>query len=75
MAPEAIKKKIEENLEGSSVQIFDPRNDGVHLEAEVTYAGFQGKSLLEQHRLVMDILKEEFQSELHALALNTKVEG
>ena len=67
-----IKQKIERGLPGSHVEILDPRHDGVHIKAVVTYTGFKGKKLLEQHRMVYDTLKEELKEEVHALALETK---
>ncbi len=71
MAIEEIKTKIETGLPGAQVKILDPMNDGVHLKAEVRYAGFSGKKLLEQHRMVMSTLKEELKGDLHALAVET----
>ncbi len=73
MQIEQIKQLIQLSLPEAEVEIFDPMNDGVHLKASVAYAGFAGKSLLEQHRMVMNALKNEFQGDLHALALETKV--
>ena len=35
-------------------------------------AAFAGKSLVQQHRLVYGLLKEELDGGLHALALKTK---
>ena len=71
-----IKKKIvikvSEALPGASVEVLDPYNDGVHLKASVVYDGFRDKSLLEQHRMVMNALKTELSGELHALALETR---
>lgn len=69
-----IKAKIEAGLPGSAVVIEDPRRDGVHIKAVVTWSGFEGKSLIEQHRMVNDTLKEELKEELHALGIQTKVE-
>ena len=74
MAPDDIKAKIETGLPGAEVEILDPMNDGVHLKACVRYTGFAGKKLLEQHRMVMGLLKEELGGELHALALETRTE-
>ena len=73
MSPEDLKARIAKGLPGAEVEIFDPMNDGVHLKACVSYAGFTGKGLLEQHRMVMGLLSEELKGELHALALETKV--
>ena len=67
-----MKKRIEDGLAGSQVEILDPRRDGVHLKAIVTYKGFEGKSMIEQHRMVYALLEEELKGELHALALQTQ---
>jgi stress-induced morphogen len=75
MTPQEIQQKIEQELPGSKVEVLDPRKDGVHLKAIVTYKGFSGKSLLEQHRMVYDTLREELKKEVHALALETRDEG
>ncbi|MCB1173003.1 MAG: BolA/IbaG family iron-sulfur metabolism protein [Leptospiraceae bacterium] len=69
---ESIRQRIEKTLPGAIVEVLDPRRDGVHLQARVTYAGFAGKTLLEQHRMVYDGLAEELKGgDLHALALET----
>ncbi|XDD44952.1 BolA/IbaG family iron-sulfur metabolism protein [Leptospira sp. WS39.C2] len=69
-----IQKKIEEGLPGCKVEILDPYRDGVHIKAVVTYNGFNGKGLIEQHRMVYATLKEELKEEIHALALETRSE-
>ena len=74
MSPQDIKAKIEEELPGSKVEVEDPYNDGVHLKAKITYDGFSGKSLIKQHQMVYDILRDSFnQNYLHALNLETLV--
>ncbi|MBI5798068.1 BolA/IbaG family iron-sulfur metabolism protein [Candidatus Woesearchaeota archaeon] len=69
---EEIKQKIEAGLPGAKVEMLDPRRDGVHLKAMVSWHGFKGKSLIEQHKMVYAALKEELKEELHALSLETK---
>ncbi|WP_061270687.1 BolA family protein, partial [Leptospira interrogans] len=54
--------------------ILDPYKDGVHIKAIVIYKGFEGKSILEQHRMVYETLKEELKQEVHALALETRIQ-
>ncbi len=44
-----------------------------HLEIIVTSKNFEGLGLLEQHQMVMDLLKEEFKDKLHAVKIKTKV--
>ena len=75
-----VKEKLEAELEGSLVEIVDDSAahaghgaSGAHLSVRVTFAGFEGKPLLEQHRMIYDILDEEMGKEIHALAIKTKV--
>ncbi len=77
----AIQQKLSQALPGAKIEIIDHSAShiehhpvGVHLEVQITYAGFAGKSLMEQHRLVNDILAEELKSgQIHALRIKTKV--
>jgi len=66
-----IEEKIKEAIPDAEVQILDPRNDGVHLEAVVVARTFENLTMIQQHRLVMEALKELFETGLHALALKT----
>ena len=68
---EAIKDIIQTELPDATVLVSDPHNDGEHFEAVVICPSFEGKSLVQQHRLVMGPLKEAFASAVHALALKT----
>lgn len=71
---EEIKHKIEESLPGCNAEVLDPRHDGKHLKAIVTFEGFEGKTLIEQHRMVMNALKNDIKKDfIHALSLETKV--
>ncbi|HEU4402140.1 MAG TPA: BolA family protein, partial [Candidatus Polarisedimenticolia bacterium] len=44
---------------------------GGHFEVLVVSAAFEGKALLEQHRLVNDALHELIGGEIHALSIKT----
>ena len=46
--------------------------DGEHLQAIVVYEGFKGKSLIDQHRMVTDPIKDELKGPVHALSIQTK---
>lgn len=72
MTLSAIKARIESSLPGAQVEILDPFQDGVHIKAIVVYDGFSGKTLVQQHRMVYDCLKEELKEEIHALGLETR---
>lgn len=67
-----IQSKIEQGLPGSQVTILDPYHDGVHITAVVVYSGFEGKTMIEQHRMVYATLSQELKSEIHALGLETR---
>ena len=67
-----LKLKIQESVPESEVYILDPMNDGVHLEAIVVSSQFEAKPLVQQHRMVMNPLKNSFQTDvMHALGLKT----
>lgn len=70
---EMLKKSIEENLTGAVVELWDTRNDGHHFQAKVVWEGFEGKSLVEQHKLVYAALDKELKAGLHAISIKTKV--
>jgi acid stress-induced BolA-like protein IbaG/YrbA len=65
-----IKNLIETGLPGSQAMIVG--DDGSHFEGTVVCADFEGKSTLEQHRMVYGTLGDRMQTgEIHALALRT----
>ncbi|MCH9633056.1 MAG: hypothetical protein S4CHLAM6_14070 [Chlamydiae bacterium] len=68
---EQIKKIILEQMQDAFVVVSDPQDDGTHLEAIVVSNEFSAMSLVGQHRRVMNLLKESFNKDLHALKLKT----
>jgi len=48
---------------------------GGHFEVVVVSAVFEGKSLLDRHRMVNDALREMIGREIHALGLRTLAPG
>lgn len=69
---EEIKKLIEEAIPGAKVEVNSP--DEKHYQATVTSSEFNGKSLVEQHQMVLDALKEALKERLHAISIKTRVE-
>ena len=72
-----LEKKIIEELIKSSIPdakviIEDLRGDGDHYSATVISKTFDGKSKIEQHKMVYNSLKGRMGNELHALAIKTK---
>jgi len=69
METDRIKSLIEARLPGARV---DVTGDGRHFEALVVSDAFEGKSLIQRHRMVMEAVKAELASEeLHALSIKT----
>ena len=67
-----IERLIKESLPDSLVDIQDLAGDGNHYSATVTSSAFNGKTKIEQHRIVYAALKGKMGNELHALEIKTK---
>ena len=66
-----IELKIKEKIKTSHLEVIDLRG-GDHIQAIVVSPEFENKSLVEQHKIVYDILSDEMKSnEIHALTLKT----
>lgn len=66
-----IQALIETALPGATVVVEDLVGDGDHLQAIVVTNLFEGKTLLQQHQMVYNPLKETLKEKLHALGLKT----
>ena len=67
---ELIKEIIQENIP-DAVCHFE--GDSCNLKLTVTSKLFQDMSLIDQHKVIMKLLENHFQSgELHALSLETR---
>ncbi len=71
MTPEEIRSRILEAMPDAQVEVQDLTGGGDHFQVTVVSSGFEGKSLLERHRLVNAALEEEMKGKIHALALKT----
>jgi acid stress-induced BolA-like protein IbaG/YrbA len=70
METEKVKQLIEAGLPGARVEVT---GDGRHFEALVVSEVFEGKSLVQRHRMVMNTVNEQIASdELHALSIKAK---
>ena len=66
-----IAQMIRTGLPDAEVDVSG--DDGVHFEAVVRCASFEGKSTLQRHRLVYATLGELMGNEIHALGLRTEL--
>jgi stress-induced morphogen len=72
-SPEDIKQRIEASIPGASAEVEDYTGGGDHFRATVTATAFEGRSRIEQHRLVYDVFGKEIGGAIHALSLKTQV--
>ena len=68
---EEIKSLIKESMPDAEISIKDLVGDENHYSATIKSKIFNGKSKIEQHKLVYKALKGKMGNELHALALDT----
>ena len=72
ITPEKIKSVLEKALPGSTIETRDLTGGGDHWQVIIVSPAFEGKGLVEQHRMVNEALKDEMGDQrIHALALKT----
>ena len=69
---EEIKKLIISSIPDASIDIKDLVGDSNHYSAKITSKIFNGKSKIEQHKLVYKSLQGKMGNELHALSITTE---
>ena len=69
---EEIKKLITTSIPDASIEIKDLMGDSNHYSANITSKIFNGKSKIEQHKIVYKSLKGKMGNELHALSITTE---
>jgi stress-induced morphogen len=70
-----LKAMIEQALPGAEVEVID-EGGGDHLRAIVAAPQFEGRSRIDQHRLVKAAVRERFEDgTIHALSVSTQVPG
>ena len=74
MTKNNIEELIIQSIPDAKVTIEDLRGDGDHYSAIVVSKSFDGKSMIQQHKMVYESLKGKMGNELHALELKTKSE-
>jgi BolA protein len=74
---ERIKQTLTEALKPNELEIMDEsakhrgrKDQESHMKLLVVSAEFKGMPLIARHRLVKDLLKEEFSLGMHALSLH-----
>jgi acid stress-induced BolA-like protein IbaG/YrbA len=72
MTPDQLKARIETLAPNTNCQVTDLTGTNDHYQVVVVSPVFQGKLMVEQHKMIMGILKSEIDSnEVHALSMKT----
>lgn len=72
MSPAEIQRRIEEHVPGAVAEVHDYTGSGDHFEVRVVAAAFEGKPLVERHKMVYEALGAAVDGRtIHALALKT----
>ena len=66
-----LEKLIKQSIPDAEVTIKDLAGDENHYSATIKSKIFNGKSKIEQHKIVYKSLKNKMGNELHALSINT----
>ena len=74
LSKDELEKHIKNSIPDSTVIIEDLRGDGDHYSATVISKSFEGKTKIEQHKMVYNSLEGKMGNELHALMLKTKTD-
>ena len=67
-----ISEMIMKAFPDASLELKDTAGDNNHYSAKIISKTFNGKSKVEQHKMVYKALKGKMGNELHALALSTE---
>jgi|TARA_B110000444_G_C18725642_1_gene540713 stress-induced morphogen len=67
-----IKKLISSSIPDATIEIKDLVGDNNHYSAKIISKIFNGKSKIEQHKIVYKSLKGKMGNELHALSIITE---
>ncbi len=70
-----LQQMIKNALPDAEIHIDDLRGDGDHYSARIVSSAFEGKSRVQQHKIVYDALQGKMGGQLHALALQTSAPG
>ena len=73
MEQSEIERLIKASLPDAEVEIIDLAGDNSCFSAHVTSSTFEGKSRIQQHKMVYDALGDKMGGILHALALKTSI--
>ena len=71
MNVEEIKERLIKNFPGDKVEAFDLRGSSDHFSVVVISDKFKDISLVDRHRKIYSIFKDEISKEIHAMQIKT----
>ena len=66
-----IKDKLIKNFPNDAVEVFDTRGTGDHFSIIVISNKFNEISLVDRHRMIYSIFKNEIVTKIHAMQIQT----
>ena len=76
-----IEQKLADGLQAQHLEVINessnhnvPAGSESHFKVTIVSPDFEGKTLINRHRMINEILAEELQGKIHALALHTYTE-
>lgn len=72
--PKEIENLVKAGIPASEVTVTDLTGTFDHFEVSVVSKAFEGKSLIEQHRMIYAAIGEAVGGPIHALKIKTSVE-
>ena len=71
MTAEEIRDRVLEAIPESEVDVIDTVGDSNHWRVVVTSTQFEGKSLIDQHKMVMAPFQDVLGGRMHAIEIKT----
>ncbi|MBI3315861.1 MAG: BolA family transcriptional regulator [Candidatus Omnitrophica bacterium] len=72
ISPIEIERLVLAAIPDAEVRVTDMTGTGDHFEVKVVSAGFRGKSILDQHKMVFEALEKEMENRIHAVKIKTQ---
>jgi stress-induced morphogen len=73
-SPDAVRQRLLASFPDAAIEVTDLTGTQDHFQAVVVTPAFQGKTRIEQHKMVYGALGELMNGDIHALALTTRTQ-
>ena len=72
MSPAKVEEMLKAVFPEAKIQVSDMTGTGDHFDIRVVSKQFEGKTLIEQHRMVHQALESEMDRGIHAVQIKTR---